>query len=101
MFNSNCKLLEDKQEKIEALQVEIKSLNVEIITREESGINQMVEKVKSNKNVKYYDMPLQAIIAIQNLCKNIIIINIGSKMIDTKLKNTMSLEFSQLKSTQN
>ena len=32
------KLLEDKQEKIEALQVEIKSLNVEIMTREESGI---------------------------------------------------------------
>ena len=45
MFYSNCKLLEDKQEKIEALQVEIKPLNVEIITREESGINHMIEKI--------------------------------------------------------
>ena len=40
------KVLVEKQEKIEALQIEIKSLNVEVMEREENGISQLMEKVK-------------------------------------------------------
>ena len=40
------KVLVEKQEKIEALQMEIKSLNVEVMEREESGISQLMEKIK-------------------------------------------------------
>ena len=54
------KLLEDKQEKIKALQMEIKSLNIEIMTRGERGINQLEENMKGKKNRKCYDMSLQA-----------------------------------------
>ena len=40
------KVLVEKQEEIEALQMEIKSLNVEVMEREESGISQLMEKMK-------------------------------------------------------
>ena len=40
------KVLVEKQEKIEALQMEIKSPNVEVMEREESGISQLMEKIK-------------------------------------------------------
>ena len=40
------KVLIEKQEKIEALQMEIKSLNIEVMEREESGISQLMEKIK-------------------------------------------------------
>ena len=40
------KVLVEKQEEIEALQMEIKSLNVEVMEREESGISQLMEKTK-------------------------------------------------------
>ena len=40
------KVLVEKQEKIEALQMEIKSLNVQLMEREESGISQLMEKMK-------------------------------------------------------
>ena len=39
-------MLVEKQEEIEALQMEIKSLNVEVMEREESGISQLMEKMK-------------------------------------------------------
>ena len=39
-------MLVEKQEKIEALQMEIKSLNIEVMEREESGISQLIEKIK-------------------------------------------------------
>ena len=39
-------MLVEKQEKIEALQMELKSLNVEVMEREESGISQLMEKIK-------------------------------------------------------
>ena len=40
------KVLVEKQEEIEALKIEIKSLNVEVMEREESGISQLMEKMK-------------------------------------------------------
>ena len=40
------KVLVEKQEEIEALQMEKKSLNVEVMEREESGISQLMEKMK-------------------------------------------------------
>ena len=40
------KVLVEKQEEIEALQMEIKSLNVEVMEREESGMSQLMEKMK-------------------------------------------------------
>ena len=36
----------EKQEEIQALQMEIKSLNVQLMEREESGISQLMEKMK-------------------------------------------------------
>ena len=39
-------MLVEKQEKIEALQMEIKSLNIEVMEREESEISQLMEKIK-------------------------------------------------------
>ena len=40
------KVLVDKQEEIEALKMEIKSLNLQLMEREESGISQLMEKMK-------------------------------------------------------
>ena len=40
--------------------MEIKSLNLEIMTRGERGINQLEENMKGKKNRKCYDMSLQA-----------------------------------------
>ena len=40
------KVLVEKQEEIEGLQMEIKSLNVEVMEREESGMSQLMEKMK-------------------------------------------------------
>ena len=40
------KVLVEKQEEIKALQMEIKSLNVDVMEREESGISQLMEKMK-------------------------------------------------------
>ena len=40
------KVLVEKQEEIEALQMEIKSLNVQLMEKEESGISQLMEKMK-------------------------------------------------------
>ena len=40
------KVLVEKQEDIEALQMEIKSLNVQLMEKEESGISQLMKKMK-------------------------------------------------------
>ena len=40
------KVLVEKQEEIEALQMEIKSINVQLMEREESGISHLIEKMK-------------------------------------------------------
>ena len=40
------KVLVEKQEEIEALQMEIKSINVQLMEREESGISHLMEKMK-------------------------------------------------------
>ena len=40
------KVLVEKQEEIQALQVEIKSLSVRLMEREESGTSQLMEKMK-------------------------------------------------------